>query len=268
MADILITDLTQGVVTGTGVFDQLMRTVKAHLNEEYQAGRIKGTDFSTVYLGALTTILEQANQFLLSKQEASLKATLLEKQILLADKEIEKATAQIALVQQQTENALAELEIIQNNASKVVAEVNLLTSQKAKVDQDVLNAVTEGANLVKQGCLLDAQYDYTMENKLKSSAETTLLAQKLVTERAQTISSGVDADSVIGRQKTLYQAQANGFQRDAEQKAAQIMVQSYIARVAADPNASGAAATSTNNLSNEDIGLAIQAMFAGIGKTT
>lgn len=268
MADILNTDLTQGTIAGTGVFDHLMRAVKAHLDVEYTSNRIKGNEYSQVYLGAITTVLEQAASFLLAREKVNLEASLLEKQILLADKEIEKATAQIALVQQQTENALAELEIIQNNASKVTAEVALLTSQKNKVDQDVLNGVTEGANLVKQGCLLDAQYDLTMENKLKSAAETTILAQKLVTERAQTIASGVDVDSVVGRQKALYKAQADGFANDARQKAAQIMMQSWITRKTTDPDDTGTAISTDNNLTNQDVGLAIRAMFAGIDVTT
>lgn len=285
MATIELDDLTEGSLKGSGVFDRLMQTVKAHLDEEYKQNRIKGSDFSTVYLGAMTTILEQSSGFLLAKEKVSLESQLMEQQILLAQKEVEKADAQIELVRQQTQNALAELAIIQANASKVAAEValmevqarkveqdilnsvkeaSLIDVQKAKLEQDTLNAVTEGANLVKQGCLLDAQYDLTMEQKLKVASETTLLAQKLVTERAQTVSSAVDPDSVMGQQKKLYEMQAAGYKRDAEQKAARILTETWQVRKTTD---AGTLADSSNKLANEYIGMAITKLLEGIEVT-
>ena len=44
---------TNNVITGTGVFDDLMESVTAHLEAQFQLGRITGTDFATVYLGCL-----------------------------------------------------------------------------------------------------------------------------------------------------------------------------------------------------------------------
>ena len=264
MADILLSDLTEGTVAGSGTFDVLMQTVKKHLDEEYKQGRIKGSDYSTVYLGSLTAVLEQASSFLLAKEKVSLETQLMEQQILLAEKEVEKANAQIALVQQQTENALAELQIILANASKVSAEVALLGSQKLKVDQDTANSVIEGANLVKQGCLLDAQYDLTLENKLKTAAESTLLTQKLVTERAQTVGSGVDDNSIVGRQRLLYKAQADGFKRDAEQKASRIMTEAWQVRMSANPELT--TANVNNKLDDPYIGQVITKMINGLNE--
>ena len=51
------TDLTQGsalttsadyVVTGTGIFDDLMEAVNIHLDAQFQLGRITGADYATV----------------------------------------------------------------------------------------------------------------------------------------------------------------------------------------------------------------------------
>ena len=47
------------VVTGTGVFDDLMETVVKHLEAQFQLGRITGTDYATVYLGALQSAKKQ-----------------------------------------------------------------------------------------------------------------------------------------------------------------------------------------------------------------
>ena len=63
-----ITKLTSGTLDGTGAFDVLMRAAKEHLLEEYNDSRITGDEYSTVYLGMMTGVLQQAIQFLISHQ--------------------------------------------------------------------------------------------------------------------------------------------------------------------------------------------------------
>ena len=55
-----ITTDTSNVVTGTGIFDDLMEAVNTHLEAQYNLGRITGTDYSTVYLGALQATVQQS----------------------------------------------------------------------------------------------------------------------------------------------------------------------------------------------------------------
>lgn len=74
---------------GKGVFDALMRAAKAHLVEEYEAKRITGDDYTKVYLGALTAVLQTSAQFLLNEQQ------------------VHKLNADIGLVRQQTVTELA-----------------------------------------------------------------------------------------------------------------------------------------------------------------
>ena len=69
-ATILITDLTAQTPEAPGVFDALMKSVEVRLEEEYNKGRIKGTDYSKVYLGALEASMQQALAFVLGKQQA------------------------------------------------------------------------------------------------------------------------------------------------------------------------------------------------------
>ena len=52
--------VTNNVVTGSGVFDDLMEAVTTHLEAQYQLGRITGGDFATVYLGAMQSALQQS----------------------------------------------------------------------------------------------------------------------------------------------------------------------------------------------------------------
>lgn len=224
---ILLNDLTTGAITGEGIFDKLMASTKAHLEAEYAKGRIKGPEYATVYLGALDNVMSTALQFLMQKAAIGLQADLLEQQILLAQVEVIKANAQVALLQQQT-----------------------------------ANAVIEGTVLVAQECKLRAEYDLLLTSNTKAAAETALLAQKNVTEKAQTMALGVDDNSVIGKQKALYHAQTEGFARDAEQKTAKLLVDSWNVRRTTDE---GTVADGVNMLNDATVGRAVNKVLSGVG---
>lgn len=120
----------------------------------------------------------------------------------------------------------------------------------------------ENAILVAQKCKLDAEYDLVLGTNIKTQSETSLLLQKVATEKAQTTALGVDADSVIGKQKTLYQAQTDGFSRDAEQKVAKLMVDSWNVRRTTDE---ATVADGTNMLADSIVGRAVTKMLNGVG---
>lgn len=208
-----LAQLTEGSLSGDGVFDVLMNATRAHLESEYAKNRIRGPEYSQVYLASMQAVLQQATAFLLTKDKAA------------------------------------------NEAAMVAAQIALLEQQR-------LNAIAEHAVLLAQKCKLDAEYDVLLEQKLKSAAENQLLVQKVITERAQVQAIGVDADSVIGKQKSLYQAQTDGFKRDAEQKAAKLMVDSWNIRRTTDE---ATVADQTNMLADSVVGRAVAKMLAGVG---
>jgi len=79
-----IADLTTNVVTdtsynvtGDGVLDDLMETVNAHLDAQYKLGRITGTDYATVYLGALQATVQQSVVYLLGQAKSNAEVSLL-----------------------------------------------------------------------------------------------------------------------------------------------------------------------------------------------
>lgn len=193
MADITLAQLTSGAVTGTGVFDVLMKATKAHLQQEYDAGRITGKEYANVYLGSMQSVMAQSVQFILGEQQADKQAEL-------------------------------------TDAQRVLTEL---------------------------------QQDTALKQQLKLDAETNLLVQKLATERAQTEDlqvGGYPVAGVLGKQKNLYQAQTDGFARDAEQKLAKLMVDTWNVRQTTD-----GAATDTNGLSDPNIKAVIDAARSGIG---
>lgn len=145
---------------------------------------------------------------------------------------------------------------------KVRLENELLEKQALLVTEQTANAVLEGKVLIAQECKLRAEYDLILANILKANQETALLSQKVVSERAQTTALGVDDNSVLGKQKILYQAQTDGFKRDAEQKAAKLMADTWNVRRTTDE---GTVADGTNLLNDASVGRAIGKLLTGIG---
>lgn len=294
---ISITNYTEGTLTGTGVFDEMMRAVRAHLENEYKLGRIKGPEYSQVYLGAIQAVMDTALQYLLQEQRVNLEAQLLGEQIITEQlnqarvtQETANLTAQEALTEQQTSNLAAEaLNIPKQGAlldaqeDQVIASTALETRRLDLIDEEILvakekvliskeelkiaqaklvNIPKEGAVLDGQKCKLDAEFDLLQEQKLKSIAETALLGQKQLTEQAQTNGTGVDGNSMIGKQIALYDAQRDGFVRDAEQKVAQIMTETWKIRRTTDE---ATVADQVNLLDDSSIGRAIGKLLTGVG---
>jgi hypothetical protein len=183
---VTLAKLTSANADGIGVFDVLMRSVKAQLDAEYNANRIKGSEYATVYLGSLQAVLQTSLQMVLAQEKTNLEIQVLEKEVLLRDQQI------------------------------------------------------------------------TRTNK-----EIEVLEQKRLTELAQVESTGVDADSIIGRQKALYLAQSEGFTRDAEHKAAQLLLGTWNVRRTTD----SADADYDNHLNDVSIGAVVTKLCDGIGVT-
>jgi hypothetical protein len=241
MTAITINDLTESKLDGAGVFDKLMIAAKAHLEAEFKKGAIKGPEYAQVYLGQVQPILSTALQFVVASHKSDLEAQLLTQQVELAKAQVLQIEAQTRLVEQQ---------IVQSQM------------QTDLIEQQKINAVQEEKNLEAQECLLKAQYDNTVATTQRVTKETDLMAQKIVTEKAQTTSIGVDADSVIGRQKALFAAQTAGFQRDAEQKAASTLLQTWSTQRMTDE---GVSANADNMLNDASLGRVVTKLLQGIG---
>jgi len=163
------TDLTLGsalttsasnVVTGTGIFDDLMEAVNIHLEAQFQLGRITGKEYATVYLGAMQSALQNSASFTLGKE--------------------------------------------------------------------------------------------------KTNAESAVLGQKEVTEYAQTQQTtkiAPHADSILGKQATLYGEQSKGFKWNADQKYLKTLMDAWSINVStagvASTNITAINATGTGNLNTQ-----------------
>lgn len=192
-----------------------------------------------------------------SKQAALVEKEILVKteQVLIAKEELKVATAKLA-------NIPKEGVVLDKQALDIEAKTGLTTQQKTNLVAEGLNIPKQGAVLDGQKCKLDAEFDLLKTTDLKTAEEQALLAWKTTTEKAQTTALGVDANSVIGKQKALYGAQTEGFTRDAEQKAAKLMVDSWNVRRTTDE---GTVADSTNMLNDAAVGRAVNKLLSGVG---
>jgi len=65
------------IVTGTGVFDDMMETVNAHMAAQFNLGRITGSDYATVYLTAMQATVQQAVAYTVGMQKGNAEESLL-----------------------------------------------------------------------------------------------------------------------------------------------------------------------------------------------
>jgi len=145
-----VSRLTTQSVDGTGVFDVLMKAAKQHLLEEYEADRITGAEYTQVYLGAMTAVMQTALQFLLNSQQE------------------EKIQAEIALTRQKTVTELAQ------------TDDDLPLGLGFNGDTSVQGIVAlQREKLTQEGLLVDAQVSRT-------ATENALTGQQLITELAKT----------------------------------------------------------------------------------
>ena len=118
--------------------------------------------------------------------------------------------------------------------------------------------------------IASAQYTLVTAQGNKAANEIVLVAQKSITELAQTsdtLPTNTDAlntvatvNGVVSNQKNLYVAQTDGFKRDAEQKAFRIFADTW----SVDATVGAAEASGLNGLDNPNILKVVNKVLAGI----
>jgi hypothetical protein len=168
------------------------------------------------------------------------------------------------LIDQQILNARDELLTSIEQRKKIIQEVLNLSAQLPLITAQVQQAVKQGQLIDQQILKMQAEIQTEIVTRTRIEAEVLLIAQKRETERAQTIDNVAGSLSVLGRQMTLYAAQAKGFESDALQKAAQIMTDTWKVRRTTDE---ATVADSTNGLSDPVIGSVVLQMLRQAGVT-
>lgn len=229
--------VTDGCPSGSGVFDELMRSVKAHLQEEYDAQRIRGSEYTQAYTAALQGAMQQAIQW-------QLQAAISENQALLIAEQIEGQNLQNKMIVEQTEQVEAQTELTNVNKDNAIAQGALIPKQGLLLDEQIEGAGLQN-QMITQQTLTEEQNTANAEQTYLTTkfnveemlpAQKAIYDQKLITEQAQTQDTSINGSitGVTGAQKDLYRKQIEGFDRDAEQKAARVLTDTYAVVTSAD----------------------------------
>lgn len=209
--------------SNSGIYDVLMGKINKQLDVQFQNKRISGKEYADVYLGVLTSVLGQSIQYVISAQTADAQTSLV--------------LAQKAQVEAETQKAIIE---------KQLAEKNVI-----KLEKEILLAE-------KQLLLLDSQLSRT-------NFETDLVKAKINTEKAQYLDvvDGQPVTGVIGKQKALFDKQAQGFDQDARQKVFKVMADTWAIQKSTEPTLD----PNDTGLHDTNIKAVVLKVLEGIGVT-
>lgn len=239
-----IEDLTQVVLDGTGVFDKFLTLHRLHLTREFEDARIQGKEYSDVYTKLYIAHLEQAIQFLLAKEKQAYELSLLEAQA-------DKVKGEVALDKYQLEVLLPK-------------EAQFKDAQIAKVQADIELTKEQLKLAEKELALKDKELILKDKEIAIAEKQLELAQQKVITETAQTDPSVIKPGSVIDMNNKALQSQIDGVKRDSEQKALQLIIQTWVTRM----NNDAAYINDANMLTDKYIGRAVAKVFEGVNIST
>lgn len=189
-------DLTSGLVNGSGAFDKLMASHKAHLKEQYEKGLITGDQYTKTYIELTSTAMQAALQFVLAGETSHWQAVAMQYGARKA--EIDAVTAGV------------QLEIAKAQLAAQVRQAEILEAQY------VLTMI--------QVAVADAQYNLLGEQYEAARAQT-----------RDTLSDGTTpVNGLVGKQKELYAQQIDSYVKDAQQKVAKMYSDVWITQKTID----------------------------------
>lgn len=232
-----ITDLTTVSLDGLGVFDRMLTLHRLALTREFTGGRIVGKEYSDAFTQTYIANLELSIRLVMEKEKQAYELDLLE--------------GQLAKMEAETALAIKELEI---KTAMLPLTIALTTAQITKMEAEAILAEKQLLLADKELLLKDKELDLMAKQII-------LTEQKVITEKAQTDPSVIVDGSVISMNNKVLEAQVDGFKRDAEQKAANTLLQTWIVRL----NNDAALTNDANMLKDKYVGRAVEKMMEGVG---
>ena len=253
--------VTDGTVTGNGIFDIWMRTLGAHLKREYAEQRITGDEYAKAYISLMNNLLNTAVGFLtqdaqlaMSQEQMRHDITISDAQLLMAQTklthDIAISDAQLVIEQDKLSH---DIEI--TDAQLVMAQTKL-GHETQLLDAQVENLSAQVSLANKELILKDK--DLALKEKQVALAEAQLKAAEA--QYKDTV-DGLPVGGVLGKQMKVYDAQAKGFKDNALQAATKIMVDTWNIRRQTEESLQ---TTADSKLYDGNIGNAIAEMFESV----
>ena len=271
--------VTDGTVTGNGIFDIWMRTLGAHLKREYAEQRITGDEYAKAYISLMNNLLNTAVGFLtqdaqlaMSQEQMRHDITISDAQLLMAQTKLEHditiSDAQLVIEQDKLSHDIeisdAQLTLAQDKQAHdiKISDAQLVMAQ-TKLGHETQLLDAQVGQLNAQISLADKELvlkdkDLALKDKQVALAESQLKAAEA--QYKDTVDDN-PIGGVLGRQMKVYDAQAKGFKDNALQAATKIMVDTWNIRRQTDE---GLPITADSKLYDGNIGNAIAEMFNSV----
>lgn len=195
--------LTERKVDGAGCFDAIMKAMRVHLAEEYEAGRITGAEYTKAYIATMQVSLQQAVAYLLGKDQAFYQALETQAKALASNIDAYAAKVRLAIAQAQAHLVKAQY----------AGEVLKLGTIDKQTDQ-----------IMAQTDLTDAQTETQKQQKL-------LLVEQTEQAHSQVSDTRLDGttpvEGYVGNQNSLLKQQVQSFKNDHIVKGAKIFADSF-----------------------------------------
>ena len=148
MAEILFQDFSNGAIIdtdpanpvweGTGVFDQLMMAISGNIQVQFDAGRIKGQDYSNVYMNSMQTAISEAMKFALNKKVIEKQVEAQDVQIAINEVQLAENSEKWALQKQVLENQLEMSNVdVANKAAHAAKDLTIKDKQIESATADI-----------------------------------------------------------------------------------------------------------------------------------
>lgn len=192
-----IDELTQTVLDGTGVLDVLLKTMRTHLDVEFKAGRLRGPDYATAYIGSYTATMQTAVQYALAKVRMGYELELLQAQVTQATTQNRLIEAQAAqVIFETTQKGPAEV-------ANIMKQGELADMQIQKAQDELLKSPIELEILQKQSSMLDAQRSQTLKEIEIMTAQLGKVPEEIALLQKQVAQATAQTDQVDAQTETI-----------------------------------------------------------------
>ena len=259
-----ITELTEKLVEGHGVFDWIMGSIYNHLDNLRKNNLISSQEFTAIYSQNITEFLNIASNHLINGQQSFWNNQLIREQVISAKIANLKAQAELVMLPLVLEKQFAETQ-------QVIKQVDLLNVQVETERIKIPQIQAQTANIIEQTRLNEAQWhktakeaklvDVTMLDtkaniKLKGeqlkkeqqnidlikaqAAEAytriALISEQIKAAKAQYSDTidGQPVGGIIGTQNALHRKQSLSYDRDSLYKLISVQAQGWQTKKTAD----------------------------------
>lgn len=155
-------DITTVSIEGTGLFDNLMYVIKQHLLEEYNAQRIRGTDYTKAYIESFQAVLGNTTQYISATALNDLMRQKLEIEMEVLELEKEKLELEKQKLQLEIDDWTLRFPLERDKISAETRQINytttdVLASQVYLTNARLTSEQQQPSLVQKQISLLDKQ---------------------------------------------------------------------------------------------------------------